>query len=319
MQTAIAFAYHMHLVRDEEAMMNPRQLEAFREVMRTGSITGAAAALHVSQPSVSRLIAELERSVGFALFHRQGRGIVATVEAREFHRAVESLFTGLGDLRALADSIRSTVGGSISLGIIPALSHAIVPEAIRDLNERRPDLRITAAIDNTPAIIDAVRVRRFDLGVVGRSPPYQGVDLLFHRTVPYVLLMPATHPLARGSGPLDLEQLAGTERFITFGGTYPDAMLDIDGALSGRLNETARLSAANMPIAASLVRTTEALAIADPFTAALEERIGGVVSRPLRQPLTYHVAVVGGAPGTLPIAARELADRLIAGFENPAL
>ena len=51
--------------------MNLKQLEAFRATLRTGSVTGAAKALAVSQPSVTRLVKELERSVGFALFVRQ--------------------------------------------------------------------------------------------------------------------------------------------------------------------------------------------------------------------------------------------------------
>ena len=66
------------------AVMNLRQLEAFRATMRSGSITAAAKLMHISQPSVSRLISDLERSVGFALFVRAGRGLVTTVEARRF-------------------------------------------------------------------------------------------------------------------------------------------------------------------------------------------------------------------------------------------
>ena len=62
--------------------MNLRQLEAFRATIESGSITGAAELLHISQPSVSRLISDLERSVGFPLFLRVGRGLKATEEAR---------------------------------------------------------------------------------------------------------------------------------------------------------------------------------------------------------------------------------------------
>ncbi len=64
--------------------MNPRQITAFRATMRSGSITGAAKLLFVSQPSVSRLIADLEIEVGFPLFTRTGHGLAATLEARRF-------------------------------------------------------------------------------------------------------------------------------------------------------------------------------------------------------------------------------------------
>nr|WP_246226391.1 LysR family transcriptional regulator [Chelativorans xinjiangense] len=66
--------------------------------MRHGSITAAAQALNVSQPAVSRLIADLERSVGFRLFLRQGGKSEPTTEAREFIQEVERMFYGLDRL-----------------------------------------------------------------------------------------------------------------------------------------------------------------------------------------------------------------------------
>ena len=298
--------------------MNLRQLEAFRATMRTGSITGAADVLHISQPSVSRLIADLERSLGFPLFRKSGRGIVSTVEARRFHQAIESMFIGIDRLGDLADTLRSTAGGAVSLGLIPAFSHIVVPDVIGDFCRELPEVRIMMAIRNTPAIVDAVRTRQFDLGIVGRSPPYEGVELLHHASVPYVCLVPSGHRLARRRGSLDLEELAERESFVTFGGVYPDEMLDIDSGLSARLNSRSKLLAANMPIAASLARATGSLAIVDPYTAEVEERMGGVVSRPLRQALTYHIAVIGPGPGVLPLAANQLAEALIARLRESA-
>ncbi len=91
--------------------MNLRQLEACRATMRSGSITAAAEILHISQPSVSRLVSGLEISVGFPLFLRAGRGLTATVEARRFYQAVDSMFIGIDRLKELANTIRTTAGG----------------------------------------------------------------------------------------------------------------------------------------------------------------------------------------------------------------
>ena len=66
--------------------INLRQLEAFRAVIITGSITGAASYLHVSQPAVSRLIADLEHSIGFALFERRNRRLHVKPEGEIFYR-----------------------------------------------------------------------------------------------------------------------------------------------------------------------------------------------------------------------------------------
>lgn len=292
--------------------MNMRQLEAFRAAIESGSITGAAEVLNISQPSVSRLISDLERSVGFPLFLRVGRGIVATVEARRFYHAVDGMFIGIGRLRELADTIRSTAGGAVSLGVIPAFTQTIMPNVVHEFYRGRPEVRIMVSIRNTPEIVDAVRMQQFDIGIVGRAPPYPGVEVLFQTSFPYVCLLPDTHCLANVRGEndrlLDLVDLVETESFVTFGGVYPDEMLDIDHDLSKKMQQSSRLSAANMPVAASLVREAGVLAIVDPFTAAVAERIGGVVSRPIRQILTYNVAVITRGLDTLSLEAREFAD-----------
>ena len=70
--------------------MNLRQLEAFRAVMLSGSVTQAAAALHISQPAVSKLLADLEYHLGFPLFVRsKGVALTVTPEADVFFHEVE--------------------------------------------------------------------------------------------------------------------------------------------------------------------------------------------------------------------------------------
>ena len=68
--------------------------------------------------------------------------------------------------------------------------------------------------------------------------------------------------------------------------------MSIDPDLSDKLRARSRLSVANMPLAGALVREAGVLAIADPFSAEQAVRMGGVVFRPIKQKLTYFVAVV---------------------------
>ncbi len=296
--------------------MNLRQLEAFRATMRCGSITEAAEVMHISQPSVSRLIADLERSVGFALFFRSGRGLAPTVEARTFYQAVEGMFTGVDRLQELADSIRTTSGGVITVGTIQSVGILELPKAVGEMYRENADVRFMIHTRNTPSILDAVQTRQIDIGVVGRQPPYSGVEVLFQTSAPYVCLIPEDHALVGESGAVDLETLAETETFVTFGGAFPDEMMSMDANLSGRLQAQSRLSATNMPLAASLVRETGVFAIADPFTAEQAVRIGGLVFRPVRQELNYHVAIVAPGKDALSRQAMEFADRLAQRIEN---
>ena len=290
--------------------MNLRQLEAFRATMRSGSITEAAEIMHISQPSVSRLIADIERSVGFPLFLRSGRGLTPTLEANRFYKGVEGMFVGVERLQELADSIRTTSGGIISIGTIQSIATFELPRAVNQLYQRYDDIRFMIHTRNTPGILDAVQMNQFDLGIVGQQPPYQGVETLFQTAAPYVCLMPEDHALVSQAGAVDLEELTNSETFVTFGGAFPDNMMSISSELSKKMQRSSRLSATNMSVAASLVRETGVFAIIDPFSAEQAVNMGGVVFRPITQDLTYYVSVVTSGREQLSRHAIELSEVL---------
>jgi len=290
--------------------MNMRQLEAFRATMRSGSITEAAAMMHISQPSVSRLIADLEQAIGFPLFLRSGRGLAPTVEAKTFYQGVEGMFVGIDRLQELADAIRTTNADQINVGTIQSIAAIELPKAVGVLRRHLPDIRLMIQCRNTPAILEAVQMHQIELGIVGREPPYDGVEVLYQTAVPYVCLIPEDHELADENGPVDLEKLADTEEFVTFGGAFPDSMMAMDRELAERLQRRSRLSATNMPVTGALVRETGVLAICDPFTAEQTVRTGGVVFRSVQQELTYHVSLIAPGRDRLSRAALALVDVL---------
>ena len=288
--------------------LNLRQLEALRATIRAGSITGAAKMMHISQPSVSRLVADLEYAVGFPLFVRVGRGLTPTVEGRHFYEGVEGMFIGIDRLDELAKSIRTSQGGVISIGAIQSISTIELPKAIGRLYNVNPEIRFEVQSRNTPAILDAVQTRQIDLGIVGREPDHQGVEILYQTSVPYVCLIPEDHWLAGEYGSVDLNQLADTETFVTFGDTYPDAMMSIEPGLSDKLRARSRLTVANMPLAGALVREASVLAISDPFSAEQAVQMGGVVFRPIEQNLTYFVTIVTAQRESLSREALKFVD-----------
>lgn len=290
--------------------MNMRQLEAFRATMRSGSITEAAAMMHISQPSVSRLIADLEQAIGFPLFLRSGRGLAPTVEAKTFYQGVEGMFVGIDRLQELADAIRTTNADQINVGTIQSIAAIELPKAVGVLRRHLHDIRLMIQCRNTPAILEAVQMHQIELGIVGREPPYDGVEVLYQTAVPYVCLIPEDHELADENGPVDLEKLADTEEFVTFGGAFPDSMMAMDRELAERLQRRSSLSATNMPVTGALVRETGVLAICDPFTAEQTVRTGGVVFRSVQQELTYHVSLIAPGRDRLSRAALALVDVL---------
>ncbi|MEX1058243.1 MAG: LysR family transcriptional regulator, partial [Natronospirillum sp.] len=86
--------------------MNLRHLEAFHAVMISGSTVRAAELMQVTQPAISRSVAELEAAVGFSLFDRIRGRLIPTSEGQMFFREVNESYKGLDRLRSTAASIR---------------------------------------------------------------------------------------------------------------------------------------------------------------------------------------------------------------------
>lgn len=175
--------------------MNSRQIELFAAVMKAGSVSRAAELLGVTQPGVSRAIAELERTLGFRLFDRVRNRIVPTPEGKLFHAEVEASFRGMDRLRASAARIRDHGAGQVRVGSLSALGSSLVPRAVRRFREMRPDIAVTLMVLPSRDVRDGVVSGAFDLGLAADEIDVSGV---LHQ--PFVspralCAMPVGHPL----------------------------------------------------------------------------------------------------------------------------
>lgn len=177
--------------------MNLRQIEAFRAVMRSGSVTNAAQSMHLSQPAVSRLIADLERSVGFRLFDRiKGSAPVATPEADALYQEVERSFIGLQALRRIADDIRMFRGGQLRIACLPALSTSFVPSVIKQFLQEHRDVRIQLQTRSSSTVRVWVAAQQFDLGLATPAGNLEGLTSDRFLVSRGVCVLPPGHRLA---------------------------------------------------------------------------------------------------------------------------
>lgn len=286
--------------------MNLRQLEAFRATVRTGSVSRAAEQLEVSQPSISRLIRDLEQSVGFKLFMRTGRGLRPTTEAQQFCKAVESTFLGIARLKDLADVIKTSRGGGVVLGIIPSLVQQVMPEVIATVSAQYADISVSVAVRNTPGIMDAISIGQMDLGVV--SPSYYtitGVHILREFSLPFECIIPEDHELAREDGPLNLVE-ASEHTHVSLAKAYLD-MTGVDALYSEKLTNV-RITSHSVPAVAAIARVTGSLALVDPFSARTAVAQGGVVSRKINQDIEYKLALITRDPVSLSLAGQTVVE-----------
>ena len=144
--------------------MNFKQIEAFRAVMMTRSMTKAAGLLYTSQPNVSRWIALLEEKVGFRLFERRGTRLFPTSEAMKFYADVERAFIGLDSLNDTANSIRRRGTGFLRVGAVGSIAHCILPGAIRKLRESFADVSVVINIGSSDLIAKWTSTGYCDIG-----------------------------------------------------------------------------------------------------------------------------------------------------------
>lgn len=191
-----------------------RQIDAFRTVMDSGTVTEAASMLGISQPAVSRLILDLEEQVGFKLFRRVGRTLSPTIEARLLVDEVRRALAGLERIKEAADGIRTFKHARLSLITTPTFSTTIAPELIRRFAARCPEASVVLEVQSTDDAVEWMVAQEFDFGI---TPGSQESPLMHRRPLVErhaVCIVPEGHPIA-GRGKARPADLAG-ESFISY-------------------------------------------------------------------------------------------------------
>lgn len=286
--------------------MRMRQVEAFRAVMMTGGITAASSMLNISQPSVSRLIADLERAVGFRLFDRRGARVHPTAQAQALFEAVRRSYAGLDLLDQAARRIRAHPVGTVRIAALAAIAMSILPPVIARFRALYPDIKITVESLGQRALEERVFLGQADLGIGVNTPGREGIRATPLVRAEYICVLPANHPLAARQE-LSVEDLAG-EEFI--GPMHEaDALWNgIDAALEmSHIPVTRRLETQHSQILYAFVEAGLGVSIAEPFSAPLFHRLG-VAMRPIAPPIFLDFALLEPDIGPTPEIVGWLSD-----------
>ena len=176
----------------------------------------AARRLNVSQPSLSRAIADLERELGVRLFQRAGRGIRLNPAGRQFLEGARRVLAEVE--RAAASARRTGAGevGQLDIGAVDTVSWSgVVPEALRALRSARPGVLLRLFPLSSCEQLAAIQGGRLDVGFLYNRPRDDpATRALAVAEDKVVLAVPADHGLA-GAGKVALRDLAG-EAFVSF-------------------------------------------------------------------------------------------------------
>jgi DNA-binding transcriptional LysR family regulator len=201
-----------------------RQLRVFQSLAQTRNFSRTGEAIGLTQPAVSRAIAELERELGLRLLDRTTREVELTEAGRSLtarlERALDELDATLADVAGLADAD----GGKVRVASSPTLSAYLMPGCIAACAREAPRVRFVLLDRIQQDVLESVRGGEVDFGVVVEP---SAVDDLHGEAIlhdPFVLVMPARHRFARaasvrwkaldGTALVLLDAASGSRRYI---------------------------------------------------------------------------------------------------------
>ncbi|HKX41675.1 MAG TPA: LysR substrate-binding domain-containing protein [Burkholderiaceae bacterium] len=179
--------------------MRLKHIEVFNAIMLTGSVSGAARLLHVTQPAMTQTLQHAELQLGYPLFTRQRNRLVPTREAQALYPEVQQLVAQLDAVRRLASGLRTGERAELRVLVVHSLAVRALPDALKRFRRRHPDLGVAIRMLHSNEITQAIALREADLGIVygaARHPAVQQVPIAAGKLV-CVSLKPARGPQDR--------------------------------------------------------------------------------------------------------------------------
>ena len=269
--------------------MNLRQIEVFRAVMLTGTISNAAKLLRVSQPAVSQLLQYTEDQLKLTLFQRVKGRLRPTEDAKILYKEVAKAYEGVQRVKDVAESLVRDRSGTLQVIASPSLGRTIMPAALGRFRKLRPSVRVAFETLGYRALMEKIMSQQADLAVAVGPDENADITAVHLCTVRLVCAMPPGHALATLDkvGPADIQR-------------YPLISFGQESAIGKAIDEAFRSVGAtrevaiNVPFgqtAQALVAKNLGVAIVDQFT-VMDAPSSELVVRPFVPETTFEVAAL---------------------------
>lgn len=276
-----------------------RQLRHFVAVAERLHFGRAAAALHMSQPPLSRSIRNLEERLGATLLARSRRRVELTPEGARFLEEARRLLAQL-DHAVLEVGRMAAGGGRLRLGFVSLADYGVLPRLLKAYKAARPGVALALREMLSPEQAAALAAGELDFGLL--LPPVAGVDLehIVVQREQFLAALPSRHRLARKRGRIAMRELAG-EAFVMAPREIAPGLHDVVAAMATRAGFAPHVTqeAIQMQTVVSLVSSGMGVAVVPASVAILGRR--GVTYREIADPhprLDLWLAWRRGGPGS---------------------
>jgi DNA-binding transcriptional LysR family regulator len=188
-----------------------RQLRLFLALVDTGSVSGAARATHVTQPTASMQLKEMALAVGLPLYEVIGKKVYFTEAGKTLAATARNITLSWESFEQSVDAIKGLSRGKLRIAVVSTAQY-FMPRLIGGFCKKYPAIDVSLEILNRDGVVQRLRDNLDDLYIMSMPP----AEMELHDEVlmpnPIVVIAPASHPLTK-RGPVTLKDLADC-RFI---------------------------------------------------------------------------------------------------------
>jgi len=275
--------------REREMGFKLRQMEVFRAVMLTGTVSGAARMLFVSQPAVSKVIAHTETSLGVRLFDRVSGKLVPTQAARMLYEQVQKVYDAVLTVESFVEDLTALETQEINVGSSPSLGLSLMPRVIEKFQRCNTHARIHFHTTLTKDVPLEILSGKIDLAVT--VLPLENPNLNVERltTGRMVCVTPREHALASKQS-VHLADLSDC-RTVFYSPTIAFGRLVNDALAAHGVKILPQIDVPRAELACAMVHRGLGVAIVDEFSVS-DGLWSGVEIRPIIEDILFDVNLV---------------------------
>jgi len=305
-------------MRQERPLLDHLSLSSLKliaAIEREGSLSRAAATLHIVPSAASRRIAQMEEAMGSTLLHRTTRGVELTPAGLSVARYARSMMNDVESLDAELRNLRAGVTGNIRL--VASIS-AIVQHLPQDLSQflrSHPAIKVELAEHTSADIVELLLQERADIGVFVAGAEIAGLNLRPYRSERLVVILPLGHRLADRKS-LTFDQLLDEEWVELPPGTALAERVAQE-ALKRGAKLRSRIQVKGMDSACRMVQCGLGIGLLPQASLEQQAHFTGLVRVPLDEPWAHRTSYLAVSARATPSAASQALLRALSEPEQP--
>ena len=207
--------------------MTLTELKYIVAVARERHFGKAAEACYVSQPTLSVAVKKLEEELDIKLFERSANEVTVTPLGEEIVRQAQSVLEQAAEIKEIAKRGKDPLGGSLTLGIIYTIGPYLLPDLVRQIIARTPQMPLMLQENFTVKLLEMLRTGEIDCAILAEPFPDAGLAIAPLYDEPFLAAVPTNHPLAKKAEVTSEELKNETMLLLGSGHSFRDHVLEV--------------------------------------------------------------------------------------------